>query len=82
MSILISTNLLKQIHNHGEITYPEEGAGLLLGPNSGIEKTITDIIQLTNAREETARHNRYLISPEAMLQAERTAIRDGLEILG
>ena len=82
MPFIIASDLLAKIHNHGVITYPEEGAGLLLGHFNGDQKYVTEIIRLENAREEGARHNRYLIPPEEMLHGEQAAIRKGLEILG
>jgi proteasome lid subunit RPN8/RPN11 len=39
-------------------------------------------VPLRNAREEAARHNRYLLSPEDYLRGEDEAARLGLEVLG
>lgn len=83
MNILkISREILERIHKHGESSYPEEGAGLLLGEMIGESSTVYEIIPLTNAREESARHNRYLITPQDMLRGEREAMRLGLDIIG
>jgi len=61
MKLHISNELLGKIHTHGEDSYPEEGAGLLLGNSNGISRRVDAIIELTNAREDSARHNRYLL---------------------
>lgn len=78
MSLVISKDLLHQIHAHGEAAYPEEGAGFLLGA----EGTVESILPLANAREDGARHNRFLISPEDYLHAELTADNLGLSLIG
>ncbi len=74
----IMQELLGRIHAHGEEAYPEEGAGFLLGA----EGQVDDILPLPNAREDSARHNRYLIAPEDYLKAEMTADKLGLSLIG
>ena len=76
--LLISKDLLQAIHANGEQAYPEEGAGFLLGR----DKTVTEIFALPNAREDTARHNRYLITPEDYMKAEMKADTLGLSLIG
>ena len=82
MSLLISSQLLENIHAHGESSYPEEGAGLLLGTVIGEQKQVTQIMALDNSREEGARHNRYLLTPQDYLRGEQEADRLGLDVLG
>ncbi len=82
MSLLISSQLLENIHAHGESAYPEEGAGLLLGTAIGGQKQVTQIMALANSREEGARHNRYLLTPQDYLRGEQEADRLGLDVLG
>jgi proteasome lid subunit RPN8/RPN11 len=78
----ITTNILMQIHSHGELAYPEEGAGLLLGESDGDRKWVVAILGQNNAREQSARHNRYLITPQDMLSGEQEAMRLGLDVVG
>jgi proteasome lid subunit RPN8/RPN11 len=73
---------MKQIHAHGESAYPEEGAGLLLGRTNKEQKQVVNILKLTNAREASSRHNRYLLTPEDYLHGENEAVRLGLDVLG
>jgi proteasome lid subunit RPN8/RPN11 len=80
--IEIPADLLAQIHTLGETTYPEEGAGFILGSSDRDNRQVTDILPLTNAREATARSNRYLITPQDMLRGEREASQRGLDIIG
>jgi proteasome lid subunit RPN8/RPN11 len=82
MNLHISQEVLTQIHQHGQSAYPEEGAGLLLGSTSEEDRKIESILPLTNTREDSARHNRYLISARDMLEGELEADRRGLEIVG
>jgi len=77
----ISSEVLTQIHAHGEAAFPDEGAGFLLGTD-GNSRQITAILGLPNAREDEARHNRFLITPEDYLKGELQAERLGLSVLG
>lgn len=82
MTVFISPAALSQLQQHGEAAYPEEGAGLILGLDTGGKKLVTKLIMLDNSREDGARHNRYQLSPEDYLQAESEAARLGVEVLG
>lgn len=76
--IQISTDLLEKITAHLEAAYPEEGAGFLLGAAGEVR----EIVALPNARENEARHNRYLITPEDYLKAEMKAAELGVDLIG
>jgi len=78
----IPHQIMTKIHNHGEESYPDEGAGLMLGRLEEGERWIESILFLENAREDGARHNRYLITAEDMLQGEKEAEKQGLSIIG
>jgi len=79
----ISDEVLARIHAHGEQAYPEEGAGFLLGADAeNGKRVVTSIFPLTNSREDEARHNRFLITPEDYLKAELTADKLGLSLIG
>src|SRR5512142_1289435 len=83
MSLEIPAEVLQQILQHGEAAYPEEGAGLLLGQeDGGAVRRVTAVITFSNAREDAARHNRYLITPQDMLRGEQQAARLGLDVIG
>jgi len=82
MRLEITTDLLKQIHQHGENAYPSEGAGFLLGDSSANRRVVTAILELSNAREQSAQHNRYLLTPQDMLRSEQEADRLGLDVIG
>lgn len=82
MKLEISKTVLNKIHKHGEKAYPEEGAGLLLGRSNADRKVVETILELENSREDSARHNRYLLTAEDMLQGEREAMKLDLDIVG
>lgn len=82
MILELSADVLREIHVHGENAYPVEGAGLLLGRANGENKQVTGILKLPNTREDSARYNRYLLTPEDYAHGEEEADRLGLEVLG
>ncbi len=77
----ISGAILAQLHAHGEQAYPEEGAGFILGKD-GDARQIEAIYPLPNAREDGARHDRYLVTPQDYLKGELEADRLGLSVIG
>lgn len=82
MILEIPDGVLRKIHAHGAAAYPEEGAGVLFGRAEGDRRRVVDLFPFPNAREEDARHNRYLITARDMLQAERESMRRGLDVIG
>jgi proteasome lid subunit RPN8/RPN11 len=80
--IEIPAEILSQIQRNGQLAYPEEGAGLLLGFADAGRKQVNAIIELPNSREDGARHNRYLITPQAILKGEQQALALGMDIIG
>jgi proteasome lid subunit RPN8/RPN11 len=82
VTLEIKDEVLKEIHAHGESAYPEEGAGLMLGKPNESDMQVVAIVILANAREDEARHNRYLITPQDYLRGEQMADRLGLEVIG
>ena len=77
----IAPKLLVKIQNNGEKTYPEEGAGFLLGVDGEIRRVLS-LLPLPNARESKARHNRYILTPQDYLAGEEEADRLKLLLLG
>jgi len=82
MTVLnLPKSVLARIHAHGEAAYPEEGAGFLLG-SDGDPRDVSDILALPNTFEVEMRRRRYLITPEAYGEAEDTADRLGMSLIG
>ncbi|MCE9646378.1 MAG: M67 family metallopeptidase [Chloroflexi bacterium] len=76
--LYVSNDLIEKINLHLEEAYPEEGAGFLIGG----EGQVKQILSLPNAREDDARHNRFLFTPEDYLKAELQADSLGLSLIG
>jgi proteasome lid subunit RPN8/RPN11 len=80
--LVVPLTILNNIHVHGEASYPEEGAGFLLGHDNGEYREVCKIFPIQNAREDSARHNRYLITPQDLIRAEAEADRNLMTVLG
>jgi len=81
--IYLATQQRNEIAAHGERDYPYECCGLLLGSFAdGGVKPIAEIYPISNAREEQAKRNRFLIRPEELMRGERYAETKGLNIVG
>lgn len=76
--LTVPYQLMEQINTHVEKAYPEEGAGFLIGKDG----EVMSIVPLANAREEGARHNRFLFTPEDYIKAELKADNLGLSLIG
>lgn len=80
--------ILNQAHeeamnSHGERDYPYECCGLLIGrflPDG--RKEVVETYPISNAREEEAKRNRFLIRPEELLAGERAALQKDLDVVG
>lgn len=82
MTLVMPAELLSAIERHGEAAYPHEGCGILLGRVEGDIRIVTEVLPVENQREEVARRNRYLISPETIIAGEQAAEQKGLEVIG
>lgn len=80
--IAIGPGLLDAIRRHGEADYPHECCGLLIGSLGGSGKTVDEIFPISNAREESAKRNRFLIAPEELMRGEKHARRAGRDVVG
>ncbi len=74
---------LDAVRRHGETDYPHECCGLLIGRlDAQGNKSVVDTIPISNAREEEARGNRFLITPDELLAGERLARQVGMDVVG
>ena len=68
---------------HGERDYPYECCGLMLGQVDGnSRKVVAETYPISNAREEEAKRNRFLIRPEELMRGEKYAREKGLDVVG
>lgn len=80
--ISISERLLGNIREHGVRDYPYECCGLLLGRYEAAAKIVNETYPISNAREESAKRNRFLIEPEELMRGEKYACSKELEVVG
>ena len=80
--ITITKKDLAAIRAHGISDYPYECCGLLLGRYESNGKVVSETFPISNAREESAKRNRFLITPEELMRGERYARSRNLEVVG
>jgi proteasome lid subunit RPN8/RPN11 len=81
--IQLAENHQTEIAAHGERDYPHECCGLLLGNfDENKAKLVVETHPISNAREEEAKRNRFMIRPEELIRGERYAETKGLEVIG
>ena len=80
--IRVPNEQLTEIREHGVRDYPYECCGLLLGRFGEDGKVVHETYPISNAREESAKRNRFLITPEELMKGERYARSRDLEVVG
>ena len=81
--IALGQQHLEEIRRHGEQDYPYECCGLLIGRFAEDKrKVVTQTYPISNAREEAAKRNRFLIQPDELMRGERYARERGLDVVG
>jgi proteasome lid subunit RPN8/RPN11 len=80
--IRVPKEQLAEIREHGVRDYPYECCGLLLGRFREDGKVVHETYPISNAREESAKRNRFLITPEELMKGERYARSRDLEVVG
>jgi proteasome lid subunit RPN8/RPN11 len=79
--LVISSRHLQTIGRHATASYPDECCGVLIGRVLGDATVVERLLSVGNERQDS-RHNRYLISPETVLAAQKEARALGLDIVG
>ncbi len=80
--ISVSDEQLAEMRAHGERDYPYECCGLMLGRFANELKQVLETYAISNAREEEAKRNRFLIQPEELMRGEKYARERGLDVIG
>jgi proteasome lid subunit RPN8/RPN11 len=93
-ALWISGRIAEKIRAHGAGTYPHECCGALLGRDSGVvsesdrgkslqapAREILQLFPLVNRRDDSPR-NRFSVTPQDVLEAEKAASAQGLEVVG
>ena len=66
---------------HAEATYPRECCGVMIGSIDGDQKRVTEAFALENAYTG-GQEDRYEIRPEDLLNTDREARKQGLDLIG
>jgi proteasome lid subunit RPN8/RPN11 len=82
MALYLTEETRAEIAGHGERGYPNEICGILVGKEDNGRRTVGALVPVENSFEADEQFHRYLITPEAMLRAERLARQGGLDVLG
>lgn len=82
MKVIVSSENLRAIEAHGESTYPNEGAGFLLGRIDGEVLRIEALIPIVNKWEADEQYHRYVLTPEDFSKAEIEAMKRGVDLVG
>ncbi|HYW70048.1 MAG TPA: M67 family metallopeptidase [Pyrinomonadaceae bacterium] len=80
--IAVKDEELAAMRAHGEHDYPYECCGLVLGRFQDGVKNVVEIYAISNAREEEAKRNRFLIQPEELMRGEKYAREKGFDVVG
>jgi proteasome lid subunit RPN8/RPN11 len=80
--IQIDEKQIDEIRAHGVRDYPYECCGLLMGRFEDGSKVVKKTYPISNAREESAKRNRFLIEPQELMRGERYARDHDLEVVG
>ena len=86
MRLRITSPVRDEIREHGARGYPHEVCGALLGrelrgDGEGSVREVTAVLPLENRRDDSPR-NRFAVTPEDVLRAERAAAERSLELVG
>jgi proteasome lid subunit RPN8/RPN11 len=89
LQLNISRELAERIGSHGAETFPHECCGALLGRDEAGDgealgtplREVLELFPLVNRRDDSPR-NRFAVTAEDVLQAERAARKNGLDVVG
>lgn len=70
------------IRAHAQRAFPHECCGFLLGRDEAATRRVAAIAAAENERTAAERHNRFSITPDVYLRAEREARRRRLDVIG
>jgi proteasome lid subunit RPN8/RPN11 len=82
MALKIPISLYEQLRKHGEVTYPHECCGVLVGEfDEAGGKAAKAAVQCGNTRTDSLA-NRYHISPSELVRIQREAMLASQDIVG
>ena len=79
--LMLGGEIAQAIRAHGVETYPHEACGALLGRDGSEGREVLALRPLVNRRDDSPR-NRFSLTAEDVLSAERAAREKNLEVIG
>jgi proteasome lid subunit RPN8/RPN11 len=79
-TLSIGKELAEKIRAHGAETYPHECCGALLGRDND-PREVLGLFPLVNRRDDSP-HNRFSVTAEDVLDAEKAAREKGIDVVG
>jgi proteasome lid subunit RPN8/RPN11 len=80
--IQLSAEQTAAIIRHAEAEYPDECCGAVVGRIEKENKMAYNVLPISNTREDSEKYHRFLIRPEEYLMCEKTARKQGWDIIG
>lgn len=89
--LTLNADVLARMHAHLQAGYPHEACGILIGDtitgaDGSVRTIVADAINAANAwdvtNERESQRNRFLISPDDYVRADRAASQRGLDVVG
>ena len=82
MALYLPEDIYKQVTGNLIAAYPNEGVGFLIGKVGDEQRDVCMIIALHNESETNEARNRYKIKANAYVEAESTAEKHDLDLIG
>ena len=82
MALYLPEDIYKQVTGNLIAAYPNEGAGFLIGKVRDEQRDVCMILALHNESETNEARNRYKIKANAYVEAESTAEKHDLDLIG
>ncbi len=77
----LTAAIYEALRSHGEVTYPHECCGVLLGRSGDGVNVAEAAVRAGNTRTDSA-HNRYNIAPQELIRIQRQGRENGWDIVG
>jgi proteasome lid subunit RPN8/RPN11 len=80
--IVLTADQYRQIEAEGVQAYPNECCGVIYGRDAGGRRVVERLETVTNAFEAGEQYHRFSISPQTLMNAEKSAAASGQLVLG
>lgn len=80
--LLIRAALHMQIESEGVKAFPNECCGIMYGKDAPDRRIVEKLEPVSNEFEAGERYHRFLITPQTLMRAEKTAAAEGRLVLG